>query len=157
MGAGALGAIGVQTQSVVRNCKALGFGNRVLSFLNLRVVKLFDPTAVEADQVVVVLPFIQFVHRFAALKVAATQNARLLELGQYPVDGGQAHIGAFLQQNAKHIFRGHVPLSTSLKHFQDLEAWDRGFEARVLQFFDIAHRHIPGMVFKQARKGLPLQ
>jgi hypothetical protein len=50
-----------------------------------------------------------------------------------------------------------VSLSTSLKHFQDLEARDRGLEARVFQFFDIAHQHIPGMVIKQADRGQPLQ
>jgi hypothetical protein len=106
---------------------------------------------------VVVLAFVQFVHRFAALKVAATQNARLLELGQDPVDSGQAHIGAFLQQNAEHIFRGHVALGAALKDFQNFQAGDRGLEARVFQFFDIAHQHIPGMVIKQADRGQPLQ
>ena len=66
---------------MVGDGEALGLGDRLLAIFDFGVVKLFYLTAVKADQVVVVLAFVEFVDRFAAFKLAAAQNAGLFELG----------------------------------------------------------------------------
>ena len=70
----------VQAQRMVRDSEALGLGDRLLAAFDLGVVKLFDLAAIKANEVVVVLAFVELVNRFAALKLAATQNAGLFEL-----------------------------------------------------------------------------
>ena len=71
----------IQTQSVVRDGESLGLGDRLLAVFDFGVVKLFDLAAVKANEVVMVLAFVEFVDRLAAFKLAAAQNAGLFELG----------------------------------------------------------------------------
>ncbi len=118
---------------------ALALGDNLLTLLDLGVVKLFDPTAGRAHQVVVVLTFIELVDGLAAFKVAATQDAGLLELGQHPVHRGQPHIGAVFQQHPKNVFGRHVALLAFLEHVQNFQAGQRGLEAGIFEFFDIGH------------------
>ena len=70
----------VQAQGMVGDSEALSLGNRLLALFDLGIVKLFDLAAVKANQVIVVLAFVEFIDRLAALKLAATQNAGLFEL-----------------------------------------------------------------------------
>ena len=56
---------------MVRDSETLGLGDGLLAVFDLGVVKLFDLAAVKADQVVVVLAFIELEHRLATLKLAA--------------------------------------------------------------------------------------
>jgi hypothetical protein len=51
-----LGAVGVQAQRVVGDLEALGLGHQLLALLDLGVVELLDLAAIQAHQVVVVLP-----------------------------------------------------------------------------------------------------
>ena len=74
------GTPGVQTQRMVCDSEALGLSDRLLAAFDLGVIKLFDLAAVKADQVVVVLAFVELVHRFSTLKLAAAQNTSLFEL-----------------------------------------------------------------------------
>lgn len=74
------GTPGVQTQRMVRDSEALGLGDRLLAAFDFGVVKLFYLAAVKADQMVVVLAFVELVYRLAAFKLAAAQNTGLLEL-----------------------------------------------------------------------------
>ncbi len=92
IGALVFGAIGVNRQGMVSNGKTFGFGYRVLAFFNFSVIKLFNLAAVQAHQVVMVLSFVQLIHRLARLKIAAVEQARLLKLREYPVDRGQANV-----------------------------------------------------------------
>jgi hypothetical protein len=65
---------------MVRDGEAFGLGDGLLAAFDLGVIKLFDLAAVKADQVVVVLAFVELVHRLAAFKLAAAQNTGLFEL-----------------------------------------------------------------------------
>ena len=76
-----LGAGGIQAQGVVGNRKPFFFRDGVLAFFDFCVVKLFNLAAVQAHQMVMVLPFVEFVDRFATFEMAATQDAGLLKLG----------------------------------------------------------------------------
>ena len=53
----------------------LGFGDHLLPAFDLGVIELFDLAATGADQVVVVLAFIEFVNGLAAFEMAAAQEA----------------------------------------------------------------------------------
>ncbi len=66
---------------MVRYGKTFCLGDGVLTAFDFGVKELFNLAAIKAHQVVVVLPCIKLVHRFATFKVATTQNAGLLELG----------------------------------------------------------------------------
>lgn len=72
--------------------KAFLFGNLSLTLFDLRVKKLLDPAAIQADQVVVMRALIEFKHGLAGLKVASGQNAGLLKLGKHPINGCQPDI-----------------------------------------------------------------
>jgi len=139
VGAVALGAVGVQAERVVGDDKAFGQGHRMLAFLDFGVVKLFHLPAIEADQVVVVLALVEFKDRFAALKLAALEDAGLLELRQHPIDSGQPDVGPLLQQHPKNVLGRHVSLRAALENLQDFQARHRGFEAGVFEFVDVGH------------------
>jgi len=59
----------IKTKGMIGQSKALGSGDAALATFNFRVVKLFNSTAVQAHQMVVMLTFIELVDGFAALKV----------------------------------------------------------------------------------------
>ena len=67
-----------------------------LSALDLQIMKLLHASAVQAHQMVVVLALVEFINRFATLKVGAFQNTRLFELCKHTVDRRQTHINVFL-------------------------------------------------------------
>lgn len=70
----------VQTQRMVCDGEAFSLGDRLLAVFDLGIVKLFDLAAVKANEVIMVLAFVEFIDRLAALKLAATQNTGLFEL-----------------------------------------------------------------------------
>lgn len=129
----------VETQRVVGDLETLGLGHGLLARFNFSIVKLFDPTAVQADHVVVVLPFIEFIDCFATFKVVAAQNAGLLKLGQNSVNRGQADVGIFVQELAKNILGSHVTHRPALKNLQNFQSGQGGLEAVVFQFIDLTH------------------
>lgn len=124
---------------MVGNVKPLGLRYRMLALLNLGIKKLFHATTVQADQVVMVLTFVEFVDRFAAFEMTAHQNVSLLKLGQYPVHGGQSHVRMLQQQHAKHVLGSHVALLTFLKNLQNFQTGKRGLESRAFEFVDLGH------------------
>lgn len=124
---------------MVCDLEALGLGHGLLPGLDFCVVKLLDPTAVQTHHVVMVLPFIELVDRFATFEMVAAQNAGLFKLGQHPVHRGQTDVGIFLEQLAKNILCGHVSHRPALENFQDFQARQGGFEAVVFQFIDLTH------------------
>ena len=117
----------VQAQCMVGYFKSFGVGNVVLAFFNFSIKKFFDPAAVQTNQVVMVLAFIEFIDRFAALKLTARQQPGLLKLQQYPVNGGQTNVGTFIEHQAVHILGAHVPLPAFLEQLQHSDARQCGF------------------------------
>jgi hypothetical protein len=91
-------AVDVKVEGVLAHLEAALLGDLVLALLDLGVVELLDLAALQADQVVVVLALVQFEDRLAGLEVMPLQQARLLELGQHPIDRGQADVHAVGQQ-----------------------------------------------------------
>ena len=83
---------------MIADFEAALFGNAILSFFDLRVVELFDAPAIDADQMVVVLAVVDFEDGLAGFEKVAFEQAGLLELGQYAIDGGQANVHVFIDQ-----------------------------------------------------------
>ena len=69
IGAVVFEAMGVKTQGMVCQCEAFERGNASLATFNLCIVKLFNASTIQTDQMIVVLAFIEFVDRFAAFKM----------------------------------------------------------------------------------------
>ena len=151
--AGFLFAVRVQAQRVVRNFKTLALGHFDLQGFDLWVVKLFDASTVQANQVVVVLAFVQFIDGALAFKVAAFQDVSLLKLHQHAVDGGNANIHVLQHQLAVHVLCRHVALGALLEQLQDFQARRGGFEANAFEVVWMCH-----FVFRSAvETGPPLQ
>ena len=89
-------------------------GDILLALLDLGIVKLFDLAALQADQVIVVSPLVEFKDSLAGFKKMSLQQACLLELCQHAVDSGQSDIHILADQVAIDIFRSHVPSLASL-------------------------------------------
>ena len=68
--------------------EATVFGDFLLAALDFFVVELLDVSALDADQMVVVLPILSFVHGLAGFKMAAFEQARLFKLGERAINGG---------------------------------------------------------------------
>lgn len=136
---GALSAAAIQGHGVIENLPALGLGDQLLAFFDFGIIKLLNLAAVGAYQMVVVLAFVELVHRFATFKVAAQQNASLFKLGEHPVHRGQSNIRAIIEQDSVHILCGQVAQLTFLENLHDFQARQGGFEPRVFQFVYVGH------------------
>jgi len=94
----------------------------LLTILDLGVIELFDPAALQTDQMIVVSTLVDFEDRLARFEIAAAKNSGLLELRQHPVDSSEADLDVIIDQNAIDILGAHVPLPATLENFQDLQA-----------------------------------
>jgi len=98
------------------------FGDLDLPLLDLGVVELFDVTAFDADDVVVVPALLH-------LEVVAYEKTRLLELREHAIHRGKAGVGALLEQRLIHVLGGEVTHRAFLEDFEDAQAGSRRFEA----------------------------
>ena len=120
-------------------------GDAVLAPLDFGVMELFHPPALQADQMVVVLAFVELVDRLAGFEIVALEDAGLLELQQNPVDRRQADVLMLGQQLPVDILSAHVPMPALLKNFEHLEPGQGGLEPHVLEFAGCGHAHAPGI------------
>ena len=81
----AFAAHAVHIKRVVNDAVAVFFRDFVLQGFDFRIVEFRYLAAFHADDMVVVVAFVQFVNRLAGFKMVALQNACLLELGQHAV------------------------------------------------------------------------
>jgi hypothetical protein len=125
---------------VFANHEAALLGNPRLSALDLGIVEFLDATAVDTHQVIVVLAGAQLEHRLAGLEVVALKQAGLLELGQHAVDGGQADVQVFGEQQPVDILGRKMAHLGPLEESEDLEARNGGFQPHALEVFGVAHR-----------------
>lgn len=113
-------------------------GDLDLPLLDFSVIKLLDLAALHADQVIVVLAFVQFENRLARFKVVTFKQASLLELGQNAIDSGEANVDILVHEVAVDVFSRHVALAggavSFLEQVQNFESGRGGLEADVLEF-----------------------
>ena len=110
-----------------------------LPLLDLRVVELLDASALHADEMVVVLAFVQLEHGLARLEVMADQEAGLLELRQHAIDGGEADVESLGKQQLVDVLGGQVTHLRRLEQVDDLEPRQRRLEAGALEIVGRIH------------------
>ncbi len=132
--------MGVEIQGVILNRETAFFGNRILAFFDLGIVKLFHSAAFDAHQMVVMLAVVDFENGLAGFEEVAFEQTGLFKLGQDAIDRGQANVHVLRQQHAIDVFCRHVPLRALLEEFENLEAGKSGFEPHVLEALRVAHR-----------------
>lgn len=140
MRAGCLGALGVEVQGMVLNGKTPLFGDGILALFNFGVVKLLNPPAIDAHQVVVMLAVIDFENRLAGFKEVALEQAGLFKLRQNAIDSGQANIHVFIDEHAIDVFRRHVADIAFFEKLKNFQARKGGFQAHILKALGVAHR-----------------
>ena len=89
-----------------------------LALLDLGIVKFFHMTALNADEVIVVVTLVKFEYGLAAFEMVPDEQSRLFELRQNPVNGSEPDIGPLLQQCLVDVFRREVPHGA---FFEELE------------------------------------
>src|SRR3954471_21323971 len=134
-----LGAVGVEGERVPVQLEAALPRNLALAPLDIGIVELLDPAALQADEVVVMSALVELVHRLAGLEVLPRQEPGVLELGQRPVHGGQADIDAFGEQRPVDVLGGKVAYLARLEELQDLAPRQRRLQAASLQALRAVH------------------
>lgn len=114
-------------------------GNFGLPAFDLCVIEFLDPPALQADQMIVVMPFVDLEDGPVLFEVVALEQAGVLELGQDPVYGGEADVHAFVHQHPVDILGGQVANRSPFEQFEHLEARCSRLEAGVFEITDVAH------------------
>jgi len=116
---------------VIVDVESAILGDPGLAPLDLRVKELFDASALQAHEVIVMRAFIQLEDRLAAFKVVAHQQACLFELGEHAIDRGKSDVGVFAEKHLIDVLGGEVPLRAVLKQVEDLEPRESGLKPDV--------------------------
>lgn len=118
-------AMGVENEAVLREGEVVFFGDSTLAFFNGIIDKLFDMTAIQTYDMIVMDTLIAFEHRLPTLKVVAHDQTRRLELGEHPIYRRQADGFTIIDQLFINIFRLEMNISLILQNIQDLHAGQR--------------------------------
>lgn len=108
--------------------KALFLGNRTLPILDLGVKKFLDLTAVQTDEMIVVISFVELEHRLAGFKMASQQNPGLFKLGEHPVDGRQPNVDRVAEQGTVDVFGRQMAAGRPMEDVQHLQTWCRDLQ-----------------------------
>ena len=90
-------AVAIQVEAVVGQLHVVLQGYLTLSLLNHVIVELNDAATVKAYQMVMVLLMSQLEHGFSTFKVMSGDDACVIKLVEYPVDGGQTNLFALIE------------------------------------------------------------
>ncbi len=75
--------------------KATFLCNHILAPLYFGIVKLFDLATLQANEMIVMMPLIQFKNRFAGFEVMTLKESDLFKLRQNAVNRGKPDINVF--------------------------------------------------------------
>jgi hypothetical protein len=128
-----LGAFGVEIKGVLANDEATFLGNPRLPAFDLGIVELLDTTTIDADEMVMVLSRAQFENRLARFEIMPLEQAGLLELGQHAVNGGQADIQIFGEQQAIDVLGSEMTNVGFLEKSEDLRRGRVAFSPMLLR------------------------
>jgi hypothetical protein len=117
--------------------------DEALEPFDLRMEKLLDPPAVEAEKMVVMLALLEFEDGTRSVDVGAPQQPGLLELKEDTVHGSQTERDVFGAQCLHDIFGAHVPHPPRLKGRKDPLAGQRGLQTHAFELFVRWHVQAP--------------
>lgn len=98
----------VQRKCMFGNIEPAVFRHLLLALFDFVIKELFDPPAIEADEMVVVRAFVQLEHRLACLEMISMEQAGLLELRQYAIHGSETDIHVLGEENLVHVLGAQV-------------------------------------------------
>ena len=91
-----LPAVPVNHERVVGDFKAVTLGNSVLTPLDIVIHELFDVSAIDALDVIMVRAFVELEDRHTVREVMPRDETRRLELGEHSIDRGETDVLAQL-------------------------------------------------------------
>ena len=115
---------------------------------NIRINKFHDFSALQADQMVMVVSFAKFISRTIRVKMMSDNKAGTLELGKDAINGCETDVHPFGDQLFENFFCGDMATFTVvlirplLKQLEDLQSGSRRFQPGVLQFRGMVSRRI---------------
>lgn len=128
-------AVTVQNQAMLGERKLVAGSNLALMLLDHFIVELFDMSAMDADNMVMVFALIQLEHRLTTLEVMPFDQPRRLELGQHAVDCRQTDFLTRRNQTAIDILGSQMLVLLILQHIKDFHPWQRDFETCLFEIF----------------------
>src|SRR5476649_1705704 len=111
--------------------KSQAFRNRRLPYLDSLFGELFDPSALQTHDVIVVRTLVQFEHRHAVFEMMSRDEARRFELSEHAIHGRKADVFVRLKEAAVDVFRRQMPRAAALENLQDLQPRQRDLEANL--------------------------
>src|SRR5215471_12702683 len=139
IGTARLYALRVKVQRVLRDLESAVACNLRLPLLDFGVVELLDPSALKANQVVVMMPFIQLEDRLPGLEMMTDEKARLLELRQHAINGGKTDVETLSKQLPIDVLGREVPHFRHLEQVDDLQPRHSRLEAGILEVVGRGH------------------
>ena len=129
-------------------------GDLCLTLLDDFIVKLDDFVVIKTNHMIVMLIRGQLENRVTTLEVMPDNQTGSLELGQYPIDGSQAHIVPMLEKRPVDILGTHVVLAAfhGLQHLQDLDSRQRDLQARLAQFMVLSRHDLLAVLFARSNQ-----
>src|SRR5690606_36717553 len=127
----AVGADTVQQHGMAFEDKAAVLGDLVLPLLDFRIRKFGNLAAGGANEMVVVIPIVEFEHGLATVELTANQYSCLLELGQDPVNGGQHHVDVYCNQCPVNVLSALVAKIRPPKNIKNLDSRERRLQAHI--------------------------
>jgi len=124
---------------VLADRKPESLGDRVLTLLDTGIDELFDVTAVETQNVVMVRPCVELEHRHAVGEVMAGDETRRLELGQHAIHRGEPDVLTQIDQTTVDVLRRQMTIWAVFEDLEDLDAWKRHLEpcfTQIVAFHD---------------------
>lgn len=119
--------------------KAAFLGDLALPLLDLGVVELLHTAALHAQQVVVVAALVELIDRLFVVEMMSDQQAGLLELGQDPVDRGQADVLVLPVQQAMDLVCRKVAPRRLLEQTQDAQTRPGRLQTHAFQLLAVGH------------------
>lgn len=114
----------VKTERVVRQLEIPLLGDLCLKFLNGRVMELFHSSALDADQVVVMVAAVELENGIGPFEVMSYHQSGRFKLSQDAIDGGETDFFSLIDQSFENLFGTEVLGSRG--PFQDFENLDAG-------------------------------
>ena len=159
MGAVLLAAMAVQDQRMIVDLEAHAARNGRLPLFNPCVHELFDASAGQANDVIVMAALIDLEHGHSVLEMMPRDKTRRLELREHAIDRCQPDVLVGLEQIAVNVLGRKVPARAALQDLKDLQAGQcdlqTGF-AKILAFHFVdspgfGGSWVPGTVRYDAR------
>ena len=118
---------------MITDLEAQALRHRVLPLFDTAFHELFDATAVNTDDVVVMRAMVELEHGHATLEMVARDEAGGFELRQNPVYRGKADILVGYQQLLVDILGAQVARRAVRENVEDFQPRQRDFEAGIAQ------------------------